>query len=199
MTCARAEASPWRRKTCACFSMGAMCPMGVEARTEIGLQTGWRRDSGRNSERGLASTAHRRLMSGVRAPCNSLRVKTLHRSLGRLPLSRHPVRHREMAVEGQTERMTMQLFRTNPAARQVPPRTFHAPSEAFLFARSPQAALLARIDRYLEITGEAPSRLGRRLANDPALIFQARQGRALRPDLIAKLEEILASMEARHG
>ncbi len=105
----------------------------------------------------------------------------------------------------------MYQFRSNLAARDVAPAAVHAPSEvhryraynrvgaADLTARRTvaalpieAAALLRDIDRYCAEQEMRPSRFGRIVANDPALVGDIRSGRKLsgkvREKIVALLE-----------
>ncbi len=79
----------------------------------------------------------------------------------------------------------MYHFRTNPPARQIPPRPVLSPSAR----RSP---LLRKIENYLQSTGMAPSAFGRLACKDPQLVSDLRRGREPGPSVVANVERIFA-------
>lgn len=52
--------------------------------------------------------------------------------------------------------------------------------------------ILQRIEAHLRRTGERPTHFGRRVANDPRLVFDLRRGREPGPAMIARIESVLA-------
>lgn len=107
----------------------------------------------------------------------------------------------------------MYRFRSNLSARGVAPAAVHTPSEVYRHRAynrpggdgladrravvdlpMESAALLRLIDRYCAAQEIRPSRFGRMVANDPALVADIRSGR--RPS--AKLrEKIVAILDGR--
>jgi hypothetical protein len=55
--------------------------------------------------------------------------------------------------------------------------------------------VLGKIERHLRKTGKKPTRFGREAANDPRLVFDLRQGRAVGAVLTARIEAFLEAAQ----
>lgn len=148
---------------------------------------------GRKSEGGLASIAHRRLMSGVRAPCNTFGKNAPPVSLQALTLPATRSATGKMAVRGRKASKSMIQYR-HDRVRQ--------PSAAARISQHPPR-LVAIVDRALADHGVSATRFGRDAVNDPALVGELRAGRQPRPHtraaIIAHVERIRAGKAVRHG
>lgn len=51
--------------------------------------------------------------------------------------------------------------------------------------------VLGKIETHLRKTGKKPTRFGREAANDPRLVFDLREGRAIGTSLAARIEAFL--------
>lgn len=55
--------------------------------------------------------------------------------------------------------------------------------------------LLTKIDRYLRHTGMSPSTFGRRVANDPRLVGDMRNGRVPGPTMIKRVDAFIGEIQ----
>jgi hypothetical protein len=55
--------------------------------------------------------------------------------------------------------------------------------------------VLTKIERHLRRSGQKPTRFGRNVANDPRLVFDLRQGRAIGARLAARIEAFLEAIQ----
>ena len=93
----------------------------------------------------------------------------------------------------------MQTYRTNPPSRSVPPRPALLPSEGYLRRTRAASSRLERLERLIRASGLAASRIGRLLANDPALLSDLRAGREPRARTLARIDAWIATREATHA
>jgi hypothetical protein len=56
-----------------------------------------------------------------------------------------------------------------------------------------------RVTSICQKCGLSVSRFGRRVANDPKLVFALREGRMPRPRMMERIISAVTEMEARHG
>ena len=59
--------------------------------------------------------------------------------------------------------------------------------------------VLEAVNAHLERTGEAPAAFGRRVANDPRLIFDLRAGRSVGTGLLKRIVDAINEREAVGG
>lgn len=96
----------------------------------------------------------------------------------------------------------MHSFRSNPPSREIPPRPELLPSPSGM-RRLRESNPLTMIEWLLTETGMRPSLLGRKIANDPRLVADLRNGREPRPATIAAIanmrDVVRQQREARHA
>lgn len=93
----------------------------------------------------------------------------------------------------------MQTYTMNPPSRAIPPRPALLPSEGYLRRSSGATSRLERLERVIRASGISASRIGRLLANDPALLINLRAGRTPRPRTLARIDAWIAGREATHA
>lgn len=79
------------------------------------------------------------------------------------------------------------------ASRAIPPRPVLIPSEGHAIRHRPDRAILYDLEYHIRESGVSASRVGRLIANDPALVSQLRAGRQPGAGVVRKIEAFIAA------